>query len=187
MAKENNPLSIETQFEYLRLIEKLSSAPVLNGGFERLQQSISDIKETQVDLQSNIAKINSELEHSSENFKRVEEKLDRIYDPENGLYARIAETENLINKNEKQIEDISKNIGTFINRADETTKKIRELEKIAEDITGKIKLLNDVGGENYEEIKSTIKIKKNFSKAMWFVITGFIGTIAKIVWDILAS
>jgi chromosome segregation ATPase len=187
MAKSEIPPNLETQLEYLRLLERLSNAPALNGGFDRLQESITEIKDIQTSTKQDITKLSYELEHVKTDFQRVENKIDRIYDPEDGLFFRISNTEALAAKTENSIDELSRKIDDVIKTNTDTKEKISSLEKTAQDITGKIKLLSSVAGENFEELQSTIKVKKNLSKMVWLFITGFFGTLAKILWDILSN
>lgn len=183
MAKIDDP----TQIEYLRLLERLSNSSALNGGFDRLQESITELKDIQTSTKEDVNKVSYEVEHFKTNFKRVEEKIDRIYDPEDGLFHRVTKTEDFAKGALKSIDQLNKKIEDVVQSHSDVTEEISLLKKSTQDITGKITLLNSVAGENFEELHSTIKVKKNLSKMIWLFITGFFGTLAKILWDILSN
>lgn len=165
------------------LLEKISNAPALNGGFDRLSQSLEDIKETQTSTSLEVSKVSGEVQHIKNNFGRLEEKIDRIYDPEDGLFARLAVNEFSVEKTEISIESMATKLDS-INLAIE---KMNSLEKETKDITERIKTLRGITGDNYEELSNTIKIKNNMSKVIWLFVAGMASGLAKILWDILSN
>ena len=150
-------------------------------------RKVTELKDIQTATKEDINKVSYEVEHFKSNFKRVEDKIDRIYDPEDGLYLRVTQVENNNENTQKSIEQLDEKIHD-INKAHSNTKQeMYLLKKTTEDISSKMILLNNVAGENFEELHSTIKVKKNLSKMIWLFITGFFGTLAKILWDILSN
>lgn len=74
--------------------KKLDNSPALNGGFDRLLYKIDGIEKSQVQIVEKVDKIH-----------------DAIYNPDDGLFARIAMTKaahtESTNRVEKQIEDLT--------------------------------------------------------------------------------
>jgi len=173
----------DSQIEYLKVLEKISNSPALNGGFDRLSENIDDIKTTQMSMKNDISKVSTEVENVKNNFGRMEEKIDRIYDPERGLFSRVADNEFSIEKNETSLENMSLKLDSF----NIVFGKISEIEKETREITQRIKTLRNITGENYEELSSAIKVKNNMSKIVWLFAAGLASTLAKIIWDILSN
>lgn len=184
MAKEDGK---EIEKEYFKILERLSISPALNGGFDRLEENITEIKSMQLSARDDMVKLNSEVSHVKNEFKRTQDKIDRIYDPEEGLFVRILNTENDIAITNKALIDLAESVNENVTMSQKTLSQIAKLKKESDEITGKIKILSNIAGENFEELHSTIKVKKNLSKIIWLFVTGFFGTLAKILWDILSN
>lgn len=162
--------------ELLLLVEsianKINRAPALNGGFDRMLVMVEHIKEQQEDTSAKVDKIH-----------------DGLYEPNDGLYARVKMVENTtaafakrqaihLTSDEKNMDSIS----ASLKRLDE---KDLEISKKAE-ITDRLKKIT---GEELEKLASVIQTKsalsENSTKIMWFVVGGLLVEIGKTVWTLI--
>lgn len=109
--------SLERTLSHIQ--DKLHNAHVLNGGFDRLMERIENIEDTQVKILDEV-----------ENVKKT------IYDPDNGIYSRIKDGDDALEKNlhvlDKTIVEIklnSENEAKSMSEVDETVKQSLELVK----------------------------------------------------------
>jgi len=130
--------------------ETLRRAPAMNGGFDRLLVSVENIKEQQ---------------------KEVSEKIERLYDPESGTFARLASIEQNVKTHkealDKHKQEHTDNVG------------ITSKNKIV------IDRLQSVAGEHLDDLDAILKFRKNFDKLYWLMIAGITSTVIKMIFDIL--
>lgn len=68
------------------LIQKLNNSRILNGGFEKLVESVDGLHRRVDALSMTVDHLNEKLEDTSE---KVTEFHDRLLDPEDGIYRKI--------------------------------------------------------------------------------------------------
>lgn len=152
-----------------QIVNKLSHARVLNGGFDKLEKEIQEIKSTQVtlSLESNAQKQSSQ---------RVEAKLDKIFDPETGLYSKFI-------KNEAMLESLNSKINSLVSIDKKIENQLNNVEKKTLDNSHHLIKIQKVTGEDNEQLRKSIDI----SKAIWWLlamgITGIVGGVGKLIWD----
>lgn len=156
-----------------KLLQIIVESPFMNGGFNRIENAISDIKESQDDMKNDVTRMSSEFNYTKEKIDSINKKVDVIYDPQHGLFTKVLYNEQLTKQNESHINTLNT--------------ELTKLKNDHREITSKIKILNDIGGDNFEEIQSTVAMKQHFTKATWLILTGFLGTLGKILWDIFSN
>jgi DNA-binding ferritin-like protein len=138
--------------------QRLKESPAMNGGFTRLTADVKEIKE----------------------------KIDRLYDPETGTYAKM-------HRISLSTEQFDKDLKEHIQEDLEENKQINEnLQKIEEDIKtvsknlDSIKKLEEIsGGKSLEDLNSLLKFRKNFDKLFWLLLASLVGSFGKIVWEFI--
>lgn len=135
--------------------QKVSSARVLNGGFDRLENQIEDIKTTQ---------------------DRMNEKLERLYDPEDGIYARAQKTDMMLTNmtnTMKNLSDSEQRLLDQVNKIDSTLKTT----------TGKVESIEKIAGEDNKDLENAVKTSKGFWKFVLWVGAALATAVGKIIWD----
>lgn len=159
--------------ELLLLVEsiasKINGAPALNGGFDRMLVMVEHIKEKQEDTSAKVDKIH-----------------DGLYEPNDGLYARVKMVENTtaafakrqathLSLDEKNMESINASLKRLDAKDEEISKKA--------EITDRLKKIT---GEELEKLASVIQVKSawgdNATKILWFVVGGLLVEIGKTIW-----
>lgn len=173
MAKSSDQ-EIEQIKELLGQVnKKLSSARVLNGGFDKLELEVSQIK----DLQT---KLNSDFESHKVNDERLESKIDKLYDPETGIYAKVQKTENMISGLSDKIsglaaidEKLQVRLSSIETKADTTQNNLEQIKKIT--------------GEDNKELRKSIRLSKGFWWFLGFTVTGLLSALGKLIWDLFVG
>jgi len=153
--------------------QKIGSAKVLNGGFDRLEAEVSQIKSMQ-------AKLNVDFESHKQNDSRIEEKLDRLYDPEDGIYSKL-------HKSEGMIANLTNKVDALSNFDEKMHIRVSSVEKRTDDTDSKIKQIQKVAGEDNKDLQKAVKLSKG---AWWFggfVLTGLLSAIGKFLWDLFVG
>lgn len=170
MGKQN-----DVDFEQIKdlmqqINEKISNAKVLNGAFDKLELEVTKIKELQ-------KKLNLEFESRKINEERMEQKIDRLYDPENGIYAKVQKTEMLLETLNNQIsglvvvdEKLQRKISSIEEKAISTEKTIEDIKKIT--------------GENHIDLIKSIKLSKGFFWVLVTVGAGLLSAVGKFLWEL---
>jgi len=149
-----------------QIFQKLNSSRALNGGFDRLEEQVSEIK----DLQT---KLNADFENHKINDERIESKIDRLYDPEEGIYTKVAKIE--IKIDQLQRTD---------NRTDERLLSTENSSKVTAD---KVAAIEAISGKDNEDLAKAVKFGKGF---WWMVATiagGILAAVGKFLIDMLTG
>jgi predicted nuclease with TOPRIM domain len=157
----------------VQINDRISSAKVLNGGFDRLEKEVSEIKKMQSEMKS-------EMASSQTNQERMENKLDRLYDPEAGIYSKVQ-------KAEIMLVDLNQKMSKLTTEDQILQTKIEKIEEKAEIATLDLEKLKKVTGENHEDLSKSIKISKGF---IWFsgiTLAGFLSALGKFLWDLFSG
>ncbi len=148
---------------------KISSAKVLNGGFDKLEIEVDEIKKAQL-------RLIVDFENSKFNAERMESKLDKIFDPEDGLYHKI-------NKTEAALENLGQRFNNLAVVDEKVMTRLSTVENLSETTTGDLAELKKITGQDHDALRKSIKI----SNGVWWLIamttTGLIGAIGKLIWD----
>lgn len=155
------------------IASKINNSPVLNGGFDRMMVMVQHIEEKQGATAEKVDKIH-----------------DGLYDPIEGLYARVQKVESttaqFIEKQLEHIESDELNMAQINENLKKLAASTGDLEKKAE-TTIKLK---KIAGDDLEKLDSTIKVKTTWSdawaKIIWFVVGGVGAALGKAVWEYVA-
>lgn len=157
------------------ILDLIRRAPALNGGFDKLSDTVENIKDTNVKVlyELQLVKTNQDVHN-----EKIENMHKALYDPDEGLYSRVTIA---IKDNELQESNIVKNVA-----------KIEKIESEQENLSKKYKTIEEkqaaierVAGKDLQELRNTISTRKNMMRAIWVFLTGAIAGIAKFLWDIL--
>lgn len=158
MADNNDDKGLE---DLLREIEKKLACTALNGGFDRLMSKVESIEESQ----SVIA-------------NKVDDLHDSIYDPDNGLYARLKQIEH---EKEMQVSELDRKfdelkvIGVFEEKS--------KVEKEAVDKTNR-----ELLSKTATQLEDLIKWKDLVTSfAKWVIGSGAISASAKMLYNMLSG
>lgn len=155
------------------IAKKIHGAPALNGGFDRMLVIVEHIREKQDDTTEKINKIHDDL-----------------YEPDDGLYARVKMVENVTaDFAKKQTEHLITDERTLVS-LNESLKKLSEKD---DDLGKKAETtlrLKKIAGEDLEKLESMIRVKSVWlnvwSKAVWLLGGGILAAIGKTVWELIS-
>ena len=155
------------------IAKKIHGAPALNGGFDRMLVIVEHIREKQDDTTEEINKIHDDL-----------------YEPDDGLYARVKMVENVAaDFAKKQTEHLATDEKALVS-LNESLKKLSEKD---DDLGKKAETtlrLKKIAGEDLEKLESMIRVKSVWlnvwSKAVWLLGGGILAAIGKTVWELVS-
>jgi chromosome segregation ATPase len=157
----------------IQINQKIRSAKVLNGGFDVLQTEVAQIKSLQ-------AKLNADFEAHKVNDTRIEQKLDRLYDPEDGIHSKL-------HKSETMIAALHEKVGTLNSFDEKIQSRLSDIEKKADTAQADIKQIQKIAGEDNKELAKAVKLGKG---VWWFgglALTGLLSAIGKFLWDLFVG
>jgi chromosome segregation ATPase len=170
--------STDTEIEQIKEIlsqvnQKLLNAKVLNGGFDRLQEEISEIKQLQ-------SKFNTDFEAHKLNDDRIESKLDRLYDPEVGIYSKVHKTETMIENLTTKVDNLS--------LTDEKIQaRISATEIKANNTLEKVESIQKITGEDNKELQRSIRLSKGFWWFIGFAGVGLLSALGEFLWRLFVG
>lgn len=151
MSEEREPIGL--LLKVVNRLDKLEKSPVLGG--------------------ETVAKIDSLTKDLSE----VELRVEKLTDPETGIYPRMLKMENTLESINKTICSIEKKFEIPAEKKEET-KEQKDLNEVT-------KQLKTIGGKDLEKIKSSVDFHENFSKFMWIILGGFTLQIINFIMTVL--
>lgn len=167
----------ETLENFIKLLEqingKISNARVLNGGFDKLEIEVNEIKRAQL-------KLVIDAENSKANIERMESKLDKIFDPNDGFYPKIKKTELML-------ESLDSKISSLASADERFSKSISELDSLARQNEKEMREIKKITGDDHENLKKSIKISSTVWWLIGFTTTGLLSAIGKLIWDYFVS
>lgn len=157
------------------LLKILRHAPALNGGFDKLSNTVEEIKEcnTKVLYELQLVKTNQDVHN-----KKIEKLHKDLYDPDTGLYKRVSIA---VLDNEHQTEDIN-NIKEKAERFEKTN---QDFEKKITNLEEKNSSLERIAGKDYEDLREVISARKNMTRALWIFTSAALAGLIKLLWDIV--
>ena len=159
--------------QILEMQGKILSAPAMNGGFTTLLYKVEKIEQNQTQI-----------------VEKVDQIHDVLYEPDNGLYARIKKVENSSISDEK-VEEIEKNVEEIEKDVQEikiwksSTEKTSEKDEVKDDEKTKLLLQH----EN-SIISLQNSIKKYNAIAKWLTVSvggGLLSLLGKLIYDYIAG
>ncbi len=158
-----------------RLVSKLNHSPVLNGGFSRLQEEVREVKEYQIQTQADLGFLKTAIGETKE---KVSEIHDSLYDPDKGLYTRVITVERDAEQSAKSLGKLEEDTGRHSLTSKENNQRLRDLEQ-------EVATLHKVTGDDFEDLKGLVKVKRNLNKVVWAVSLAFFAAFGKAVWDLV--
>lgn len=146
-------------------------ANVINTGFKDINENFHELRNIVAEIKNCQVRVEEELKltriEKQELKDKIEEITNSIYDPDNGIYRRINES----NISEKTRED----------KLDLVVSKIENIESVAHTE----QILKRMAGDNLEEINTLIKAKKLANKVIWVLLTALIGGGVTMLWQFI--
>lgn len=157
----------------IEIAKKLQNAPALNGGFDRMLVIVEHIQEKQ-----------------NETTQKINRIHDGLYEPDDGLYARVKMVENVSSDfSKRQLDHLATDEKTLIS-LNESLKKLAEKD---DDLVKKVETtlrLKKIAGEDLEKLEAVIRVKSLWlniwSKAIWLLGGGLLAAVGKTLWEIAA-
>ena len=168
---EDNMKSLEELIR--RMSSKVENASILNGGYDELREEIKEIKSSQFKVMSDLGNVHKELPEIKSEIKEIKKS---IYDPDNGLYTRIRESNADSLRRETMLQKVSDKATTIESKIDSLELKFAPIEKTTAQ-------LKEIAGSNLEELSSITKTKNNINKIWWAVVLAFAAGLGKIILD----
>lgn len=170
MAKVSDPEKLEDLTKLLETIEKkISNAKVLNGGFDRLELEVDEIKKIQL-------KLLVDFENSKNNIEKMGNKMDKIFDPTDGFYPKMSRAETIL-------ESLNQKVASLSSADEKFSTKLSEIEREATNNTKDIVEIKKITGEGHETLRKSIKVSNGIWWLLVMTTTGLLGAIGKLIWD----
>lgn len=174
MATAKPPAPSNNEMEAVKeslqqIVNKLHHAKVLNGGFDRLEKEVADIKHTQ-------SQLIYDNDAQKKSYQRVEEKLDKIFDPETGLYSKFIKTETML-------ENLNTKVNSLVAIDNKIEVQLSDVEKKTLDNSKRLLQLKNIAGEDHEVLRKSIDISNGIWWLIAMTVTGVLGGIGKLIWD----
>lgn len=174
MPKNSEQESLENFVKLLEQINnKISGARVLNGGFDKLEGEVDEIKRAQL-------KLVIDAENSKANIERLESKLDKIFDPNDGFYPKIKKTEMML-------ESLDSKISSLASADERFSKNIAEIDALSKKNEKEMQEIKKITGDDYDNLKKSMKISSTVWWLIGFSATGLLSAIGKLIWDYFIS
>lgn len=148
----------ETQIRHVQ--DKLDQASVLNGGFDKVMLKLDHIQEKQ-----------------EETSGQVNMLVEKLFDPDKGFFSRVREIENAT-------EVLADKFNSHVGQDKEILTTFKEVAEKVDEHDDATKQLKIISGEDYNDLRSAVKISKAFNKLIYLVATGVGAMISKIIWDV---
>jgi hypothetical protein len=142
---------------------KVNSAAVLNGGFNELADEVRQIRLTQKVIETTMPQLKDD----------VMVIRNAIYDPKEGIYARLRDS---------QIDSLKQETMWV-----EVDRKLTSLENKIGPIEQSNKRLMETAGTNLEELAAIVKTRKTIDRIQWILLTALATGGAKFLWDMLSE
>ena len=176
--KDKNNFKLEDNMKSLEeLIKKVSSkvenASILNGGYDELREEIKEIKISQFKVMSDLGNVHKELPEIKSEIKEIKKS---IYDPDDGLYTRIRESNADSQRRESMLQRVSDKATAIESKIDSLEQKFAPIEQTTAQ-------LKQIAGNNLEELNSITKVKNGINKIWWAIVIAFATGLGKIILD----
>jgi len=173
MGKPADPEIEQIKELLIQVNNKIASAKVLNGGFDRIEEEVSEIKKMQL-------KLSSDFDAHKINDERIESKLDRLYDPEDGIYAKVQKTETMIQILTDKVSVLATSDEKFVSR-------LSDIENTTVITSQKVGDIQKITGEDNKDLQKSIKLSKGFWWIGGLALTGFLSAAVKFLWDLFVG
>jgi len=153
---------------------------------ENLHSEISEVKTNTINLAKEVNILSEDVNRLCSDYEQLDNKMaeyslqmQKMLDPESGVYPKIFKIETSITSFAEKLNDDK------INKKEKETerkKKENEQEELNE-ITKQLKIVGD--GKELDKAKKAIDFHESFSKLMWIIIGGFTIQIVGIIITLL--
>jgi DNA repair ATPase RecN len=174
----STPNTVTTVEALLNTIStKLAKAEVLNGGFDKMQKHLEELKQDVGEVRTEIYKVNVDLRTitlQNTEFKEGLGKLnDAIYHPDNGIYTRIQKTASAQDSRDKKM--------------DKALEKIDNVEKIIVPLQRTQDELTEIAGKDLQELENIVKTRAVINRMFWLMVVALLGAGGKGLWEFVAT
>lgn len=154
------------------IAKKINGAPALNGGFDRMMVIVEHIQEKQ--------------DEASRKINRIHEGL---YEPDDGLYARVKMVENVASDfSKKQADHLATDEKVLVNLNDSLKKLVEKDDELSKKVETTLRLKR-IAGDDLEKLEAVIQVKSMWlniwSKSIWLLSGGILAAVGKTIWEIL--
>lgn len=156
---------------------KLAKAEVLNGGFDRMQAHLEELKQDVGEIRTEVYKVNIDLRTITAQNTEFKQELGKvneaIYHPDNGIYTRIQKSTSSQTSRDKEMVS--------------ALKKIDKVEKVIVPIQRTQDELTEIAGRDLKELESIVKTRAMLNKMFWLMVVAIIGAGGKTLWEFFAD
>lgn len=149
------------------VLTKIKNARVLNGGFDTVFDEIQEIKAAQLRVEYEIKFL---VESDNKYHKRISDITDLLYDPDDGIYKRIA---NATTGDEEAKKKLTQLEG-----------KMAAIEVMLSDVSEISKDIKKIAGDDLGELKSIVGTKNMVNKLFIVLITAVAGSVGTFIWSL---
>jgi chromosome segregation ATPase len=174
ITEQNLSQNVEDLEEILKKISsKIENASVLNGGFDEIREEIKEIRINQIKTNSDLGKVKEDLPEIKKELNSIK---DSLYHPDNGLYARIKESNVDSKRREETLNQVSVKTSSIETKIDLIENKITPIEETT--LT-----LKKVAGEDLAQLKSITNTKNIIDKIWWAILIAMAAGLGKFIWE----
>lgn len=168
------------------VLNKIRQAPALNGGFAKLQEEISEVKEYQI---RNVVGMEYLRTVVTQTQKKVEDIHETMYNPNNGLFTRVITLAHDVEDAAKSLSKQEEDTGRHSVEAKKNAERLNDLEdqssSLKKDFETHAIALKKVAGDDLDVLKDLVKIRRNFNRVFWAVGLAFLAAFGKAGWDLV--
>jgi hypothetical protein len=150
------------------ILLKVRSASVLNGGFDTIKREIKEIKEAQVRMEYEIKFL---VETDARYQKRISDITELMYDPDDGIYKRIANAGVGTEEMQKRLRLLEEKLVT--------------IEQLLTDVNTISHNIKRIAGDDLGELKALVGTKNTVNKLLLVLVTAVAGSVGTFIWGIV--
>jgi len=168
--KKETPSELQMRLETLEknvdaVLIKIKNARVMNGGFDTVFDEIQEIKAAQLRVEYEIKFL---VESDNKYHKRISDITDLLYDPDDGIYKRIANVTSGDDDARRKLLQLEN--------------KLADIESMLSDVADISKDIKKIAGDDLGELKSIVGTKNMVNKLFIVLITAVAGSVGTFIW-----
>lgn len=180
MNKDDNQKDKDIRELMSSIKTSIEKAPALNDGFDRLVNKIGEIQIQQKEMQAQQNRLEKTIDEVAE---QVDHISDSIYEPDKGLYARIKIIDYKVHGQNEALNDFSEDIGKSYRSIKENSEKVDKIEDRVDTLEKENSVLLGITGKDHEDLRTTIKHGKSFTKIAWAFVLAIVGMAGKFAYE----
>lgn len=149
------------------VLSKIKNAKVLNGGFDTVFEEIQEIKAAQLRVEYEIKFL---VDSDNKYQKRISDITDLLYDPDDGIYKRIANATSGDEEARRKLTQLEQ--------------RLVGIESILTDMSDISKDIKKIAGDDLGELKSIVGTKNMVNKLFIVLITAAAGSVGTFIWSL---